>query len=130
MYSRQKGLTVDKVEWFANAIETGVIKLPELQHKYQNPQNKVQTMQYQKQKLERDLQVIQKQVIELTEVGSMHQHNIDTLQNDIDRLFDERSELQQFIFRFKGSNRRYLQIKRIAEEVVDRLLAERKSLLT
>jgi hypothetical protein len=30
----------------------------------------------------------------------------------------------------KNSNKCYLQIKRMAEEIVDRLLAERKSLLT
>jgi cell division septum initiation protein DivIVA len=60
----------------------------------------------------------------------MHQHNIDTLQNDIENLHNERSELQQFVFRFKSSNRRYLQIKSMAEQVVNRLLAERKSLLT
>jgi chorismate mutase len=59
----------------------------------------------------------------------MHQHNIDTLLNDIDHLFNERSELQQFVSRFKNSNEKYLQIMRIAEQVVYRLLAERKSLL-
>jgi hypothetical protein len=32
---KRKGLTVDNVEWFANAIETGIIKLPELQHEGQ-----------------------------------------------------------------------------------------------
>jgi chromosome segregation ATPase len=86
-------------------------------------------MQYQKQKLERDLQVIQRRIAELTEVEDMHQHNVDTLQNDIERLHNERSELQRFVSRFKNSNRRYLQIKGIAEEVVDRLLEERKPLL-
>jgi hypothetical protein len=125
---KKKGLTADNVEWFANAIETGVIKLPELQHEYKNLQNKVQTMQYQKQKLERDLQVIQRQIAESTEVENMHQHNVDILQNDIERLYNERSELQQFVSRF-NSDRRYLQIKGIAQEVVDRLLAERKLLL-
>jgi hypothetical protein len=65
---KRKGLTIDNIDWFANAIETGTIKLPELQSQYQNLQNKVQTMQYQKQKLERDLHIIQKQIIELTEV--------------------------------------------------------------
>ena len=39
------------------------------------------------------------------------------------------TQLQQFVFRFKDIDRRYLQIKSIAEQVVDRLLAERKSLL-
>lgn len=59
----------------------------------------------------------------------LHQ-NIDTLQNDIDRLFNERSQLQQFVSRFKNGNDKYLKIKNIAEEVVDRLLKERNSLLT
>ena len=126
---KRKGLTADNVEWFANAIETSVIKLPELQHDYKNLQNKVQTMQYQKQKLEGDLQVIQRRIVELTEVGNMHQHNVDILQDDIEHLYNEKSELQQFVSRFKNSNKRYIQIKRIAEEVVDRLLKERKSLL-
>ena len=40
------------------------------------------------------------------------------------------SELQQFVSRFRNSNEKYLKIKRIAQEVVDRLLAERGSLLT
>jgi chromosome segregation ATPase len=127
---KRKGLTADNVEWFANAIETSVIKLPELQHDYKNLQNKVQTMQYQNQKLERDLQVIQRQIAELTEVENMHQQNVDTLQDDIEHLYNEKSELQQFVSRFKNSNKRYIQIKRIAEEVVDRLLKERKWLLS
>ena len=59
----------------------------------------------------------------------MFQYNIGTLQNNTDQLFNERSELQQFVSRFKNSNKRYIQIKRITE-VIDRLLAERKSLLT
>jgi hypothetical protein len=57
---KRKGMTPENVDWFANVIETDAVKLPELQHEYQNLQNKVQTVQYQKQKLERNLQVIQR----------------------------------------------------------------------
>ena len=39
-------------------------------------QNKVQTMQYQKQKLER---VINTRLVELSDVEKMHQRNFDTL---------------------------------------------------
>ena len=42
---KRKGLTAGNVEWFANAIEIGAIKLPELQHHHKNLQNKVQTVQ-------------------------------------------------------------------------------------
>jgi chorismate mutase len=48
----------------------------------------------------------------------------------MERLLSERYSLQQFISRFKNSNEKHLQIKSIAEEVVDRILKERKSLLT
>jgi hypothetical protein len=33
---KRKGLTFDKVEWFADAIEMGAVKLPELQVQYQS----------------------------------------------------------------------------------------------
>jgi chorismate mutase len=75
-------------------------------------------------------QVRKRQIVELTEVENMHQHNIDTLQDNIEHLLNERSQLQQFVSRFKNTDRRYIQIKRIAKEVVDKLLVERKSLLT
>jgi hypothetical protein len=61
---KRKGLTASNVEWFANAVEIGVIKLPELQGQYKSLQNKVQDMQCQKQELERELQVINSRLIE------------------------------------------------------------------
>jgi chorismate mutase len=59
----------------------------------------------------------------------MHHHNVDTLQNDIDHLLNERRQLQQFVSRFRNSDRMYLQIKDVAEEQVNRLLTEQESLL-
>jgi hypothetical protein len=37
---------------------------------------------------------------------------------------------KQFVFRFRNSNKKYLKIKDVAEEVVNRLLTDRESLLT
>jgi chaperonin cofactor prefoldin len=64
-------------------MKTAVIKLPELQNQYQNLQNKVQSVRYQKQKLERDLQVIQSRIIVLTDIEKMHQQNFDTIADKI-----------------------------------------------
>jgi hypothetical protein len=44
------------VEWFADAIEMGAVKLPELQGQYQSIQNKVWRTERRKQELERDCQ--------------------------------------------------------------------------
>ena len=126
---KRKGLTAGNVEWFANAIETGAINLPELQNQYQNLQNKVQTMQYQKQKLERDLQVINTRLVELSDVEKMHQQNFDTLADNICNLQNQKHQLEQFAYRFKNSNKKYLQIKDVAEEQVNGLLTEEETLL-
>jgi len=48
----------------------------------------------------------------------------------ISDLQNQKHQLEQFASRFKNSNRNYLIVKSIAEQVVDRLLRERKSLLT
>lgn len=82
---KKKGLTPGNVEWFANAIETGAVKLPELQKQYQNLQNMVLTVHCQKQKLERDSQVVQRQITELTETEAMYSSNCETLQKNIDQ---------------------------------------------
>jgi chorismate mutase len=68
-------------------------------------------------------------MLDLTEVENMHRRNVDTLQNDIDHLLNERRQLQQFVYRFKNSNEKYLKIKDIAEEHVNRLLTEEETLL-
>jgi hypothetical protein len=60
----------------------------------------------------------------------MHQQNFDTLADKVCDLQNQKHQLEQFASRFRNIDKRYIQIKRIAEEVVDRLLKERKSLLT
>jgi len=67
------------VEWFANVIDTGVIKLPELQGQHKSLQNEIQDMQCKKQELERELQLINSRIIQLADVEKMHQQNFDSL---------------------------------------------------
>jgi hypothetical protein len=42
--------------------------------------------------------------------------NFKTLQNEIEHLYDEKCQLEQFVLRFRNSNKKYLKIKSIAEE--------------
>ena len=53
---KRKGLAAGNVEWFANAIEIGIIKLPELQSQLQILQNEILDKQRRKQELQRSLQ--------------------------------------------------------------------------
>jgi len=44
-------------------------------------------------------------------------------------LQNQKHQLEQFALRFKNSNKKYLKVKDVAEEHVNRLLAEQESLL-
>ena len=87
-------------------------------------------MRYQNQKLERDLQVIQRQITEPTDIEKLHQQNFDALTDKIYSLQNEKNKLEQFVLRFRNGNKEYLKIKGIAEEHVNRFLTEQGGLLT
>jgi hypothetical protein len=78
----------------------------------------------------RDLQVIQRQIIELTDIEKLHQQNFDALTDKIYCLQNEKNKLEEFVLRFRNSNKKYLKIKSIAEEHVNRLLTEQGGPLT
>jgi hypothetical protein len=86
-------------------------------------------MHYQNQKLERDLQAVQRQIVDLTETEVLYSSNCKTLQNEIEHLYDEKCQLEQFVSRFRNSNKKYLKIKSIAEEHVNSMLAQQEPLL-
>jgi chromosome segregation ATPase len=104
-------------------------ELPNLQQYWENLQSNNHNLKRQNQELEKELQARKRQIAELTEVENMLHQNMDTLQNDIDCLLNERSQLQQFVSRFRNSNEKYLKIKDVAEEQVNRLLTEEERLL-
>jgi hypothetical protein len=80
--------------------------------------------------LERGLQVIQRQITELTDIEKLHQQNFDALTDKIYILQNEKNKLEQFVLMFRSSNKKYLKIKGIVEEQVNRLLIEHSGLLT
>jgi len=86
-------------------------------------------MQCQKQELQRALHVINSRIIQLADVEKMHQQNFDTLADNICDIQNQKHQLEQFVFRFKNSNKKYLKVKSIAEEHVNRLLIEEETLL-
>jgi hypothetical protein len=59
----------------------------------------------------------------------MHQQNFDTLADNICELQNQKHQLEQFVYRFKNNNKKYLKIKSIVEEVVNRLLTDEETLL-
>jgi DNA-binding CsgD family transcriptional regulator/cytidylate kinase len=119
---------IDNENDIANVLKYAK-ELPNLQQYWENLRANNHNLKCQNQDLEKDLQARRRSIAELTEVENMLHQNIDTLQDNIHSLFNERRQLQQFVSRFKNSDSRYLQIKSIAEEHVNRLLTEEETLL-
>ncbi|MBV9179443.1 MAG: hypothetical protein JO297_20640 [Nitrososphaeraceae archaeon] len=87
-------------------------------------------MEHRKQELERDCQALQRQRMELADTKNTLQQNFDVLVDKVNGLYNQKSRLEQFVFRFKNRNRKYLLIRGIAEEIVYGLLAEHGEILT
>jgi chromosome segregation ATPase len=119
---------IDNEKDIANVLKYAK-ELPNLQQYWENIQSNNHNLKCQNQELEKELQARKRQIAELTDVENMHHQNVDTLQNDIHSLFNERRQLKQFVSKFKNGDEKYLQIKDVAEEHVNRLLTEEESLL-
>jgi DUF438 domain-containing protein len=59
-----------------------------------------------------------------TDIEKVHQHNIDTLGDKPCNLQNEIHQLEEFVARFKNTNKKYLRTKSIVEEIVNGLLTE------
>jgi DNA-binding CsgD family transcriptional regulator len=119
---------IDNEKDIANVLKYAN-ELPNLQQYWENLRDNNHNLKRQNQELEKDLHARKREIVELTEVENMHHQNIDTLQNDIDHLLNERRQLQQYVSRFKNGDGKYLKIKDVAAEQVHRLLTEEESLL-
>jgi hypothetical protein len=45
---KKRGLNLNNVEWFADAIETGAIKIPEIQKQYAKVKDELEVIDYKK----------------------------------------------------------------------------------
>jgi hypothetical protein len=63
---KKRGLNPENVEWFADAIETGVIKLSELQNEYQIIKNEVEVINHKKRNVKTCIRHKSRSYIELS----------------------------------------------------------------
>ena len=60
-----------------------------------------------KNKSWKDLHVIQRQIIELTDIDKLCQQNFDALTDKINCLQNKKNKLEQFVLRFRNGNKKY-----------------------
>jgi predicted nucleic acid-binding Zn-ribbon protein len=69
-------LTADNVEWFTDAIETGAIKIPEIQKQYTKVKDELESIDYKKTMAKYELDDMNNQIIYLNKISFSKRNEI------------------------------------------------------
>jgi hypothetical protein len=101
---KRKGLTTANVEWFANAIETAAIKIPDLQKQYAKLQDEVQVIDHQKVVSKAELHNMNNQVSILRRTMYQLSSTCNSKRNEISYLQNQIQVLEGYVNGFNGGN--------------------------
>jgi transposase len=127
---KQHGIKISNLEWFVNMVLIGAYKIPSLDDEYKSLKNDIGKLEYKKQLLSRDIGNMKNKIATLREAESAYEETCNAGKEEIQYLNYKKEQLQDFVTRFKNGNKKYLEIKGIAQEHVNYLLTQRKRMLT
>ena len=104
-------MRIDNIEWFVDALEMGVYKLPELHGRYKKLKNELEDINNQKSESKKELQDLHNYIIDLKEVEKTYLATNDKMGDELSNLMNEKDRLKAFITNFKNSNKKYLKVK-------------------
>jgi hypothetical protein len=96
---KRKGLTADNIEWFANAIETGAIKIPEIQKQYAKIQEELEAIDYKKTMAKYQLDDMNNKIAYLNKISFNKRNEIAYLQIGV-------QELEGYVHGLKNHNQK------------------------
>ena len=146
---KRQGLTPNNVKWFVDGLNMGTIKIEDvyadfenvkannqnLKNEHQNltyenqslrgeNQDIVNGIQYNRRMFENDSKAMKEHIAELVRLQEQQQQNIDTLSERILGLANQKQSLEEFVYRFRSTNQKYLRIKGTAQEIVSRFWSQ------
>jgi hypothetical protein len=83
---KRKGLNLNNVEWFADAIETGAIKIPEIQKQYTKVKDELEAIEYKKTMAKYQLDDINNQITYLNKISYNKRNEIAYLKIGVQEL--------------------------------------------
>jgi chromosome segregation ATPase len=83
---KKRGLNPNNVEWFADAIETGVIEIPDLQKQYAKVKDKLEAIDYKKTMAKYQLDDMNNQITYLNKIIYSKRNEIAYLQIGVQEL--------------------------------------------
>src|SRR5919197_6714163 len=141
---KKHGLNTKNVDYFVHLVEIGAIKISEIEEYYESLKsdneklyNQNQSLMYANQELDRDIeykkrrfendsQAMQRQIADLSEVEDDIQRSVDALAEKMSKLYNKKQKLEEFVDKFRNTNKKHLKIKSVAEEHVNKLLTQTK----
>ena len=66
---KKRGLNPNNVEWFADAIETGAIKIPEIQKQYAKVEEEIEAIDYKKTMAKYQLEGMNNRIMYLNKIS-------------------------------------------------------------
>jgi chromosome segregation ATPase len=94
---KKKGLNLNNVEWFADAIETGAIKIPEIQKQYAKIKDDLEVIDYKKAMAKHQLDDMNNQITYLNRISYSKRNEIAYLQIGV-------QELEGYVHGFENHN--------------------------
>jgi predicted nucleic acid-binding Zn-ribbon protein len=83
---KKRGLNPNNVEWFADAIETGVIEIPDLQKQYAKVKDKLEAIDYKKTMTKYQLDGMNNQITYLNRISYSKRNEIAYLKIGVQEL--------------------------------------------
>jgi predicted transcriptional regulator len=101
---KKRGLNPNNVEWFANAVETEAIRIPEIQKQYAKIQDEIEAIDYKKTMAKHQLDNMNNQITYLNKISY-------NKRNEIAYLQIEAQELEGYVHGLENHNQQQKEIQ-------------------
>jgi hypothetical protein len=118
------------LEAVVSILKGAAYDIPVLHKQLKLVSNEVATSQYEKQESITELQKLSNRIVDLKKLEQSHAEVCSRLQQDIGYYINEKQQLIAFVEGFKRSNKKYSKVRAIAEEHINRFLADQKILVS
>src|SRR5215216_3269104 len=124
--SKAKGMSVKQV---VNLLQIANNDLPTVEKQFKRLGNEINMLQFQKRIDERSLYQLNNQIASTTKLLNSFSISCIRERREIEKLYNEKTRIENLVTHFKNNNKKYLKIKQEAEENVKSVLRNGKLLL-
>jgi hypothetical protein len=124
--SKASGMNIQQV---VNLLKIANNNLPAVEERFKRLRNDVSILQFRKHTLKRNLHQLNNQIASTTNLLNSLHMSCERERREIEKLYNEKTGIANFVTQFKNNNEEYLKIKQVAEDKVKDVLTDSTLLL-